>query len=149
MFSRLLLILLIVPMVELALLMMLADWTSWKVALSLVIVTAIVGAWMIHREGWRIIGRIRDQLRAGELPKDVLLDGLFVLIAGTLLLTPGMLTDLTGILLLIPFTRQYAKRWLVNWFRKRFRLRTYVNGQEVQSTSPDTLDGRVVDRREE
>ena len=149
MFGRILLILLIVPMVELALLMMLADWTSWKVALLLVIVTALIGSWLIHREGWRILGRIRDQLRAGELPKDVLLDGLLVLIAGILLLTPGMVTDVTGILLLIPFTRHYAKRWLVNWFRQRFTLRAFVNGQEVASQSPDTLDGRVVDRRED
>ncbi len=117
---RLLLLFAILPLVELTLLLVLADYTSWWVTIGLVLTTGLVGASLARWQGFRTIRRIQDELRRGEIPADALLDGLLILIAGALLITPGILTDLTGFALLAPPVRAIVKRRL----RSRMVLRT-------------------------
>ncbi|MFO0869411.1 MAG: FxsA family protein [Pirellulales bacterium] len=139
MLARLFLLFIIVPLIELALLMILADATDWKVALALVLVTGAAGAWLVRHQGWRTLQRIRAELRAGRLPADALLDGLFILLAGGLLLTPGILTDLTGLALLFPPTRAWAKYRLVQWFQTRW-IRAGNGAAAESATAPVTID---------
>jgi UPF0716 protein FxsA len=117
---KLFLLFVVLPLVELTLLLLLADVTDWWVALLVVISTGFLGAWLAQRQGWRTWERIRDELRQGRMPADALFDGVLILIAGVLLLTPGILSDLTGILLLIPPARGLFKLWLAVWFRRRY-----------------------------
>jgi len=100
------------PFVELYLLFKLAGATSAEVALGIVIGTGILGGILARSQGLAVLGRLRDDLRRGKLPADALLDGAFVLVGGVLLLTPGMITDTAGFVLLIPFTRAVLKRFL-------------------------------------
>ncbi len=147
MLARLMILFLVVPIVELTLLMMLADATNWKVSLALVLFTGVTGAWLVKHQGWRTMRRVQEELRAGHLPGDALFDGVLVLAAGLLLLTPGVLTDLTGILLLIPFTRAIAKRRLADWFRKHFKIQSIVTAATASATSAraDVDDSQTFD----
>jgi UPF0716 protein FxsA len=145
MFARLALLFLIVPLVELGLLMFLADSTDWKVALLLVVATGLAGAWLVKHQGWRALGRIRSEIQAGQLPGDALVDGLLVLVAGILLLTPGILTDLAALGLLLPFSRRLVKTRLVAWFKSRWTLTTSLGAGQGGShaftpTDPLTFD---------
>jgi UPF0716 protein FxsA len=143
---KLLLLFITVPLVELALLLFLADHTSWLFALALVIVTGIAGTWLTRWQGWRTWVRLQADLAAGRMPTDSLLDGALILVAGALLLTPGMLTDVIGILLLIPLTRSIARRCLVAWLKSKFHLQAATFGPSA--TTPgrsEVIDSYVVD----
>jgi len=121
---RLLLLFILVPLAELALLLYLADTTSWRLTLALVIATGLVGTVLARSQGWRAWSRIHEELAAGRMPAEPLLDAALIFVAGALLLTPGILTDLFGISLLIPWSRTYYRRRLVAWFKSRFRIQT-------------------------
>ena len=137
MVARILLVLIVVPLVELTLLMVLADWTNWQTALALVLVTGVAGGLLIRHQGWRTLSRIQSELAAGQMPADALLDGVLILAAGVLLLTPGILTDLIGLFLLIPASRQLVKAYLGRRFRARFRSTTIVEGTFVRRADDD------------
>ncbi|MCU0873877.1 MAG: FxsA family protein [Pirellulaceae bacterium] len=124
MLLKLLSLFILVPLVELALLLYLADASSWQFTLLLVITTGVIGTLLAREQGWRTWTRIRDELAAGRMPADSLLDGVLIFIAGALLLTPGVLTDLLGISLLVPWCRDYYRRRLVAWFRSRFTVQS-------------------------
>ena len=132
MLGRLLLLLLVVPLIELTLLMMLADWTNWQTAVATVVITGVTGSLLIRYQGWRTVQRIRADLAEQRLPGDALLDGVLIFIAGLLLLTPGILTDLVGIFLLVPPGRALVKAYLLSRFRARFTSHTVVEGTFVR-----------------
>jgi len=110
MFFRLLLILTIIPLTELMLLLRLADAFSWQSTLALVVLTGVLGAWLARRQGIRTLARIQSELASGTLPADALIDGALILVAGLVLVTPGILTDIFGFALLIPPIRGWLKR---------------------------------------
>ncbi len=112
MFARLLLIFTIIPLIELMILITIGSKVGVLPTVLLVIVTALVGISLARYQGLSTLSRIRHSLSAGRIPAEELLDGLFILVAAILLIAPGILTDITGILLLIPFTRNNFKKWL-------------------------------------
>lgn len=122
MLARLFLLFTLIPLVELTLLVWIAQHTNWIVTLALIFLPGFLGAWLARREGLRCLRAAIHQVRRGELPTDSLLDGVLVLVAGALLITPGVLTDLTGFLLLIPAVRQRVRRHIVRRIRARFGL---------------------------
>ena len=117
MLARLLLLFTVVPLLELVLLLWIAEHTGWKFTLGLVIFTGVLGAWLARQQGLRCWQRFQQQLAQGELPADSLLDGLMILIAGAVLVTPGVLTDLVGFALLIPPVRKLARQHLARRIR--------------------------------
>jgi len=146
---RLLLLFILVPLAELAILLWIAEVTdNWLLTLTLVIVTGIVGAWLARREGLRCLRQIQQQLARGQLPGDSLLDGLLILIAGAVLITPGVLTDLLGFALLIPPIRQLLKQHL----KRRIQARIVVPpGSPDWNHSPprdEIIDVRIVDAQQ-
>ena len=122
MLARLFLLFTIVPLAELVLLLALADATSWQFTLAVVLITGIVGATLARHEGLRCWQRVHQELAAGRLPGDSLLDALMILVAGALLVTPGVLTDLVGFALLIPPFRTVVKRWLTHRFQSQIHV---------------------------
>lgn len=111
-FVALLLLLTIVPFVELALLIRVYQATNLLTTLALVIGTGILGAALARRQGFQIWRNIQTQLANGKTPAAELLDGLMILIAGALLITPGILTDLAGFSLLLPPVRGMLRGWI-------------------------------------
>lgn len=119
MLLRLILVLTIVPVVELMLLLKMAERFSWQNTLALVVLTGVLGAYLARRQGIKTATRIQAELEAGNVPADALLDGALILAAGLVLVTPGILTDLVGFALLIPRVRRSLKRRIVEAWKNR------------------------------
>jgi len=122
MLLRLVLLFTLVPLVELVLLLMLADKIGWQTTLGLVLGTGVLGASLARWQGVRCWQRVHEELEAGRLPGDPLLDGLMILLAGALLVTPGVLTDGVGFALLVPAVRAVLRRRLKERFRARMHF---------------------------
>lgn len=101
----------LVPLVELALLIQVGQWIGLLPTIMLVFVTGIAGAALARREGLRTLRRLQEQLASAEVPGDALMDGAAILLGGAFLLTPGVLTDVVGLSLLLPPTRALIKAW--------------------------------------
>ena len=93
-----------VPILEISVFISVGEEIGLNWTLVIVILTAVVGTWMIKRQGLKTLRRLQDQLNQGQLPLREVFDGFFLLLAGALLLTPGFVTDGVGFLLLMsPF----------------------------------------------
>ena len=124
MFGRLVLLFLLTPAVELALLIQVDQVIGFWPTVGLIIVTGVVGSHLARREGLSTWRRLNDRLRSGDLPGTELADGILILVAGALLITPGILTDVFGLLGLIPFTRTYLRRYMMRWFQRKMERGT-------------------------
>ena len=112
MLFRLFLLFTVIPLLELYLLIRLGAYLGALDTLAIVIATGIVGGLLARSQGLAVLNRIRMELEEGRIPADSLFDGVMILVAGVLLITPGLLTDGLGLSLLIPWTRQGLKSWL-------------------------------------
>ncbi|MDP4161944.1 MAG: FxsA family protein, partial [Bacillota bacterium] len=74
----------------------------------------------------KTLRKAQEELRNGRMPGEAILDGICILIGGTLLITPGFVTDILGLLLLLPFTRRFFKYLLRNSFKKWINKRTII-----------------------
>ena len=101
----LLLGLLLIPLADIALLVVVAGYIGWVPMVALVVLTALLGMLFVRAEGRHTLGRIQRSLAGGELPADQLIDGGLLIAAGAFLLTPGLVTDALGFLIAIPVTR--------------------------------------------
>ncbi len=120
MLFRLILLLTLAPLVELFLLVRLTQlWGSFWLTVGIVVGTGLLGAVLARHEGTRVWRGAGERLARGEVPADGLLDGVLILLAGALLITPGLLTDGVGFLLLIPPTRALVRGAV----KRRLRLR--------------------------
>ncbi|MBI1313256.1 hypothetical protein GC176_18345 [bacterium] len=140
----LLLLFIVTPLVELWLLILVGEQVGATATIAIVLVTGTIGATLSRRQGLRTWGAIQEQLQQGKLPTDDLLDGLMIFIAGLLLITPGILTDIVGFSLLIPLVRR-GLRWRL---RGSFRVQTGIHVQSFgssvsrhsQSTDDEAID---------
>jgi UPF0716 protein FxsA len=133
------LLLTLLPLVEVILLVRIYHATSFLFTVALVLATGVVGAALARWQGWRTLARIQDELRAGRMPADAMVDGLLILVAGLLLVTPGVLTDGVGFALLVPPLRNLVKRGVSAWLRRNFRVETV----DFRTTSGPSRDGRA------
>ncbi|MEO1084493.1 MAG: FxsA family protein [Acidobacteriota bacterium] len=114
MFFRLLLLFTLLPLLELWLLLNVGSRLGVPATVALVFGTGILGAWLARRQGLDTWKRLQTETSAGRLPTDAMVDGLLILIAGAVLLTPGILTDLAGFFLLTPDGRAWIRRAAVD-----------------------------------
>lgn len=106
----LLVLFIVVPALELGILIEVGRWIGTLPTLGLIAVTGIVGAYLARRQGLGVLAQIRSDMAAGKIPAGALADGVMILIAGAVLMTPGILTDALGFSLLVPPVRQAFKR---------------------------------------
>lgn len=85
----------------------------------LLIFESVLGGWLVRREGRRAWTALEATLRRGQVPGNELADAALVLIGGTLLLTPGFVTDVFGFFFVLPFTRPLARRVVLAWAARR------------------------------
>lgn len=123
MLLKLLLLFTLVPLAELYLLLQIAARTGPQFTFALVIVTGIIGAMLARRQGLSWRQRLHDELQSGQVPTTSLLDGLMIFVAGALLITPGVLTDVVGFLLLISPIRGLLRRRLRERLLRSFQVR--------------------------
>ena len=118
MLLRLLILFTAVPLLELYLLYLLAQAWSWGVTLLVVLGTGMLGAGLARWQGLLTVQRIQAEAAAGRVPTGPMVDGVLILVAGIVLVTPGVLTDMVGLLLLIPPVRGLLRGYLVKWFKR-------------------------------
>lgn len=113
------LLFLVVPFAELYVLLRVGQWIGVGETIGLLVLVSVVGAWLVKREGIGVLRRAQARLQEGSVPGRELVDGVLVLFAGALLLTPGFLTDIAGVLLLLPPVRAALRSSTVKWLRLR------------------------------
>lgn len=101
-----------VPLVELAILIKVGEIIGILQTVLLVILTAVIGVTLLKRQGVAALAGARQSLEAGKFPVESVVDGACLLVAGAFLLTPGLLTDSVGFLLLIPPLRRAMAKWV-------------------------------------
>ncbi len=105
-------VLIVGAVVELAVIVQVATWIGVLDTIGLLLLVSLLGAWIVKRQGIGLIRRVQAELAAGRVPGAVLVDGLLLLAAGALLLTPGFVADAFGLLLLLPPVRALVRAWL-------------------------------------
>ncbi len=118
---RLITLFVLVPAIELVLLIEIGSRIGTLSTLALIVVTGVVGAQLAGRQGLDVLRRIQRETSEGRLPAVSLIDGAFILVAGALLVTPGILTDVVGLLCLVPAFRRRVGRALRVRFEQAVR----------------------------
>jgi UPF0716 protein FxsA len=119
MFFKLFLIFAIVPVIELSVLIYVGSYIGTLNTIAIILLTAVVGAYMVRMEGIGVLYRVQRDLNVGAFPAEELINGAMILVAGALLLTPGFFTDLAGFLMVFPTTRELIKPPLKKYLGKR------------------------------
>jgi len=132
-------IFLVVPLIEIALFIKVGGLIGLWPTLAIVILTAILGTWMIRMQGVMALNQLRASLNELRDPTEPLAHGAMILIAGALLLTPGFFTDAIGFALLFPPIRSAVYAYL----RSRAKVETFTV-HETREYRPD-IDETIID----
>ena len=117
------LVFLIVPFAELFVLIRVGQVIGALPTIGLLIAVSVIGAWLVKREGFATLARARERIEARQVPGREIVDGVLILFAGALLVTPGFLTDVLGVLLLLPPVRATMRATTVRWLARRADIR--------------------------
>lgn len=107
---------LIVPILEIAVFILVGQQIGLGWTLLLILLTAIAGTFLLRQQGFGVLNRIRDDVNAGRMPAAAMADGVLILVAGILLVTPGFVTDALGLLLFLPPFRAWIWRVVAPMF---------------------------------
>lgn len=116
---------LVIPFVELYVILRVGQAIGVLNTIALLILVSAAGAWLVKREGLSVLRRAQERAHQGAVPGKELVDGVLILSAGALLITPGFVTDVVGILLLLPPVRAGLRASVVRWLRRRAELRPF------------------------
>jgi UPF0716 protein FxsA len=134
----------VVPLVEIYVLIQVGQVIGPWWTILLLIADSILGAWLIRREGRKAWMALTTALNSGKMPAKELADGALILIGGTLMLTPGFVSDGLGILLILPLTRPVARRLLTKVVSKRL-VAGYVDVRRGPRPDGPVVRGEVLD----
>ncbi len=145
-----LLLFIAVPLAEIALFIKVGEIIGIGATVALVILTAVIGVALLKRQGLAAMARAQESVDAGELPVDSVIDGVCLLVAGAFLLTPGLITDTAGFLLMVPGFRRGLARWVFARIREsgNVSIRTFGSDDHTGHPPPgrdDTSGGSVID----
>lgn len=135
---------------ELTLLLWLAQYEGWVVTLGIVLFTGILGTLLARSQGFSTWQKIQTQMSRGQMPGSEMADAAMIFAAGALLMTPGLLTDGLGFMLLIPPCREWMKKRFLTWAKSKFHFQatTTVDGEtHTYTSSPgrsEVVDSYVV-----
>jgi UPF0716 protein FxsA len=115
----------LIPVAEIYVLIKIGGHIGAFNTVLIVILTAFAGAYLAQMQGMQTMLRIRASLQQGIMPKDEMVDAVIIFVAGIVLLTPGFITDLAGLFLLLPLTRQHFKRFL------KYKIDQHIKNQEI------------------
>lgn len=144
----------LVPLAEIFVIVQVGQVIGAWWTIALLVADSVLGAWLVKREGRRAWRALRVALHEGRMPARELADGMLILIGGTLMLTPGFLSDVLGTLCVLPLTRPLGRR-VLSGFLTRKLLATRGQVHTVRGTpratrngypgGPDVVPGEVVD----
>lgn len=142
----LLLAFIVVPLVEIYVIVQIGQVIGAWWTILLLILDSMIGAWLVRREGVRAWRALRAALDERRMPARELADGILILVGGTLMLTPGFVTDLFGVLCVLPVTRPVGRRVLAGVISRRLvgaSFPTSPGPGTRQRPGPDPDDGVV------
>ena len=139
----------LVPLLEIYVLVQVGQVIGAGWTILLLVLDALLGTWLIKHEGARAWRALRDAVDGGRMPATEIADGALILLGGTLMLAPGFVTDVFGILLILPFTRPLFRRLLAASVARRLTigsvdLRPPSGPQGRQGPGPGSASGPVV-----
>ena len=117
----------LIPLVELVLLIKIGARIGVLNTVSIVLLTGIGGAYLARSQGLRVLMQVKSEIQSGILPAESLIDGVIILAGGILLLTPGFITDITGFIALIPYTRGHIKTLLREKMSMKIKSGNYID----------------------
>jgi UPF0716 protein FxsA len=128
MFARILLLLLVSPIIELALLIQLGNLIGFWPTMAIIVITALTGSVLLKQQGLAVWRTLQRRLGRGEMPGDQIVDGVIILVAGALLITPGVLTDFAGFAGLVPLSRIPIRKYIMRRFSRSLSTGTVSMG---------------------
>jgi UPF0716 protein FxsA len=145
----LILFLTVVPLAEFTILYWIGERSGLLATIGLVIGTGILGAAIARRQGVATVARMQRELSEGVMPADSIFDGVLILLAAVLLITPGVITDSLGFLLLVPPVRSFVKHRLRGRFIHRIDEPIIGQVSTTDAANDRIIDVRVIDARDE
>jgi UPF0716 protein FxsA len=140
----LILVFIVVPLAELYVILKVGDSIGWAPTILILVVDSLLGSVLLRTQGRSIWGRFNDALSQGRIPHREVMDGVLVIFGGAFLITPGFITDVLGLILLIPPTRTVVRRILQRRLGRRVAVgvvggtRTRPGGDfDVEGTASD------------
>src|SRR3954465_3590182 len=109
----LILLFIVVPIAELYVILKVGDLIGIVPTILLLVADSLLGAWLLRAQGRAVWQRFQGTMQSGRVPHREVFDGVLVIFGGAFLITPGFLTDIVGLLLLLPPTRALFRRWLI------------------------------------
>ena len=135
----------VVPLVEIFVLIQVGQVIGAWWTIALLIIDSIVGSWLIKREGGRAWRALNEALSSGRMPARELADAALILVGGTLMLTPGFVTDAFGMVLVLPFTRPFARRILAQVVGRRLLVPGVPHHAPRPGPDESVVRGEVID----
>jgi UPF0716 protein FxsA len=129
--------LLVVPIIEIYVIIQVGQVIGGWPTVGLLLVESALGAWLIKREGRRAWNALQEATRTARMPGRELADAALVLVGGTLLLTPGFITDIFGFFFVLPFTRPLARKALSSFLSRR--VAAQLGGNPITGFMPGTF----------
>ena len=133
-----------VPIVEIAVFIQVGDIIGLWPTLGIVILTAIIGTALLRQQGISVLFRIQENLEANQMPIRELFDGVCLVVAGALLLTPGFVTDAVGFLLFVPPARSAMAAWIASRMLSRAEVRFTHTQSHGATTRHDPRTGAPI-----
>src|SRR3954452_16644533 len=109
----LILVFIVVPIAELYVILKVGDAIGWLPTLAILVIDSLLGTWLLRSQGRAVWQRFQSTMQAGRIPHREVFDGVLVIFCAAFLITPGFLTDIVGVVLLLPPTRALFRRWLI------------------------------------
>ena len=133
------LLFLLIPLVEIYFLIKVGNVIGAVPTIALVVFTALLGAMLLRFQGWATLARSRRVMEQGQLPALEMLEGVLLVFAGALLLTPGFFTDAIGFVFLVPPLRRALIRWFLS--KSEFRVQQFGDSSKPQRSGQHTIEG--------
>ncbi len=125
-----------VPLIEIYVIVRVGQVIGAWWTILLLVVDGLLGSWLVRHEGSRAWRALTEALQTGRMPATELADGALILIGGTLMLTPGFVTDLVGVLMVLPVTRPVGRRVLARVITRRLRVVDLAGDQPWNGRGP-------------
>jgi UPF0716 protein FxsA len=109
----LILLFIVIPIAELYVILQVGEAIGAPLTIALLVADSLLGSWLLKSQGRTVWRRFQETMQAGRVPHREVIDGALVIFGGAFLITPGFLTDIVGVLLLLPPTRAVFRRWLI------------------------------------
>ncbi len=125
-----------VPVIEIALFIQVGGLIGLWPTLATVILTAFIGTTLLRMQGLKVLADAQNTLNQGGMPVEEAIHGVFLLVSGLTLLTPGFMTDAMGLILFVPPVRLWLGRRIFNWIKDHAEMQVYRSGPFQDAPPP-------------